>query len=272
MPVKHHVLGLNGYHAPTGGYGSEWSTKWYHDASAVLVTDGVVEATVEEERLTRRKHTGTFPSRAIRFCLEHAGLRLADVDCIAVGELGGAADYQDPDLSAAAVARTLRSLGLCSSDVTKKVRLVEHHVAHAMSAYYPSGFDDARPRRRPRGVPHTCRVLESLEPYLSPAGQVALHNLVPGARLRPHADGPNTTLTCHLGLVVPERCVLRVAGESRTWEEAKCLWFDHSFVHDAWNASDRDRCILLLDVIHPDLTVAEVEAWRAMYAQSRGRR
>ncbi|HEY6324776.1 MAG TPA: carbamoyltransferase N-terminal domain-containing protein, partial [Thermoanaerobaculia bacterium] len=55
-----------------------------HDGAAVLVADGTVVAAIEEERLNRIKHTNVFPLRAIRFCLEQAGLRLGDVDRIAV--------------------------------------------------------------------------------------------------------------------------------------------------------------------------------------------
>ncbi len=85
-------------------------------------------------------------------------------------------------------------------------------------------------------------------------------------------DGPNTTLTWHSGVVVPLGCVLRVADERRSSEEEKCLWFDHSYEHDAWNASDKDRCILLLDLIHPDITGAELQIWKAMYVESQARR
>lgn len=117
-------------------------------------------------------------------------------------------------------------------------------------------------------LPRICEVLAKIEEFLSPAGEVAFHNMVPQARLRPHADGPNTTLTCHLGIVVPPKCILRVAGESRTWQSGRCLWFDHSYEHDAWNESDENRVIMLLDIIHPDLTSEEVRYWRERYAAS----
>lgn len=119
--------------------------------------------------------------------------------------------------------------------------------------------------------PATCGALADVTPYLAPAGQVAFHRLEPGARLRPHADGPNTTLTCHLGIDVPSNCALRVAGTTRTWRDGKCLWFDHSYEHDAWNESDRARTILLLDVLHPDITDAETAMWRQMYQAQHGR-
>lgn len=137
------VLGINGYHAPVTDFASEWRTKWYHDAAAVLVRDGRVVHAVEEERLTRNKHTGTFPSAAITSCLARASLTLEDVDLIAVGEEGGAGDFRDADLSPERIATTMQTMGLTRNDLSSRIRLVEHHKAHAASAYYPSGFDDA---------------------------------------------------------------------------------------------------------------------------------
>lgn len=142
MPVTY-VLGLNGFHSPVHDYLSEWQNRWFHDASAVLLRDGDVVFAVEEERLTRKKHTGSFPTLAIRSCLAHEGLSLDDVNAIAVGERGGAGPYRDPDLSSQAVAHALRVSGLTRADLTDRVHLIEHHLAHAMSAWYPSGFDEA---------------------------------------------------------------------------------------------------------------------------------
>jgi carbamoyltransferase len=137
------ILGINGYHEPVHDYGAEWRTKWYHDSAAVLLRDGVVQFAVEEERLTRNKHTGTFPSHAIRSCLAHAGLTLDDLDAIAVGEHGGSGPFQDDQLSREKIAATLQQEGLSNRPLVDKIHLVEHHQAHASSAYYPSGFEAA---------------------------------------------------------------------------------------------------------------------------------
>lgn len=81
--------------------------------------------------------------------------------------------------------------------------------------------------------------------------------LGPGARIPPHRDSGNQLLTCHFGLVVPPDCGLRVGGDARTWQEGRCLIFDTSYEHEAWNHSDRTRIILLIDFWHPELTEAE---------------
>jgi ornithine lipid ester-linked acyl 2-hydroxylase len=47
---------------------------------------------------------------------------------------------------------------------------------------------------------------------------------------------------------------MTVAGETRTWIEGKCLVFDDTSVHEAWNKSDSDRLILLLDFLRPGCT------------------
>ena len=53
------------------------------DAAAALVVDGVVVAAAAEERFNRRKQSGDFPVQAIDYCLQQAGLSIADVDEIA---------------------------------------------------------------------------------------------------------------------------------------------------------------------------------------------
>ncbi|MFH8983723.1 carbamoyltransferase family protein [Streptomyces varsoviensis] len=70
------VLGINpGF----GGFN-------YHDPSACLVVDGRPVAAVEEERFTRVKSApGVFPARSVAYCLEAAGMTLADLDAVAVG-------------------------------------------------------------------------------------------------------------------------------------------------------------------------------------------
>jgi carbamoyltransferase len=57
----------------------------FHDPSACIVVDGRVVAFVEEERLTRLKHSNNmFPFQAIKFCLKSAGMNLSDLDGIGV--------------------------------------------------------------------------------------------------------------------------------------------------------------------------------------------
>jgi aspartyl/asparaginyl beta-hydroxylase (cupin superfamily) len=84
--------------------------------------------------------------------------------------------------------------------------------------------------------------------------------LAPKAHITPHSGGANVLLTCHLGLVIPEDCAIRVGDETRTWVPGKVLIFDDSFIHEAWNRSDWTRVVLLWDIWHPDLTEVEIRA------------
>ena len=56
-----------------------------HDTTAALFVDGILKAAISEERFTRIKHHAGYPSTAIQYCLNEAGIRLSDVDRVAVG-------------------------------------------------------------------------------------------------------------------------------------------------------------------------------------------
>jgi aspartyl/asparaginyl beta-hydroxylase (cupin superfamily) len=90
--------------------------------------------------------------------------------------------------------------------------------------------------------------------------------LKPGARIAAHHGIMNTRMVCHLGLVVPDNCGLRVGNEARAWEEGKLLIFDDSIEHEAWNNSERERIVLIFEVWRPELTKDDREAIRAVFA------
>jgi carbamoyltransferase len=97
-----------------------------HDYATCLVADGRVLVAIEEERLTRKKRGFGIPEdrrlAGIGYCLDAAGIRLADVDAVLVNDL------LEP---------------WCYEDLRKDVNIVGHHLTHAASAYYFSGFDRA---------------------------------------------------------------------------------------------------------------------------------
>jgi len=135
---------------------------YYHDAAAALVVDGDIVAAVQEERFTRRKHDPSFPSRAVAYCVEEAGLTPKDLDHVVF--------YDKPLLTFDRLLETyvsfaphgfrsfVRSMPLWLSEklhlpreirrqlgggYTKRVSFVEHHESHAASAFFPSPFDEA---------------------------------------------------------------------------------------------------------------------------------
>jgi aspartate beta-hydroxylase len=88
--------------------------------------------------------------------------------------------------------------------------------------------------------------------------------LRPRSRIPPHTGQLNTRLICHLPLIVPGGCALRVGSETRSWVEGQTLIFDDSMEHEAWNSSDRLRVVLLFEVWRPELSAQERELVAAM--------
>jgi len=166
----------------------------HHDASAALVREGAIVAFAEEERFSRVKHDGRFPGKAAQFCLDQAGITLADVDHVAYfwqrwpelgqamrhflryfpgtlqalrnekGDQGGRAqglidtvrlggqgidDFHVGGALLGHVKRTYtlgRDLALAldfQGETRFQVHLVDHHRAHAASAFLVSPFEDS---------------------------------------------------------------------------------------------------------------------------------
>ncbi|MBX3177695.1 MAG: carbamoyltransferase [Candidatus Hydrogenedentes bacterium] len=139
------ILGIGGYS---------------HDSAAALVCDGQLAAAVAEERLSRAKHQGGLPRRAVEWCLAQAGLTLAEVDHIGGYMRPGlrlvrripyrlgtawrhplyAAAYTGYEIiHNAQYVMDLRSL--CGPST--RLHYLEHHPAHAASAFLCSPFDEA---------------------------------------------------------------------------------------------------------------------------------
>ena len=118
----------------------------WHDGAAALLRDGEPIAMVEQERLSRNRHAfGESPAAAIRACLTHAGIDLGAVAEIAVGvdipaaiEVLEAGPFCERDFATWLV-------GDCAvpGRPVPTLRYVEHHVAHAASAFYTSGLKEA---------------------------------------------------------------------------------------------------------------------------------
>lgn len=88
--------------------------------------------------------------------------------------------------------------------------------------------------------------------------------LRPGAHIPPHHGFLNTRLICHLPLIVPPECALRVGNETRPWREGQLVIFDDTMEHEAWNRSSEPRVILLFDIWRPELSDAERSLVAAM--------
>jgi len=134
---------------------------FYHDAAAALLKDGELVAAAEEERFSRKKHDFDFPEKAIRFCLDFAGISGKDLDYVVF--------YEKPFQKFERILMTslktfpkswkvfresmITWLGdkLWIKSIIKdrlgiddsKLLFTEHHHSHAASAFYPSPFEEA---------------------------------------------------------------------------------------------------------------------------------
>jgi len=133
---------------------------FYHDSAACLVQDGEIIAAAQEERFTRKKHDYRFPSHAVRYCLQEAGITAKDLDLVGF--------YDKPLLKFERMLETYLTYApwgiqsfmkaiplwvkqkLWIPDLIRKelgyegkVLFPEHHESHAASAFYPSPFEEA---------------------------------------------------------------------------------------------------------------------------------
>lgn len=96
------------------------------------------------------------------------------------------------------------------------------------------------------------------QPVIPARAPLALFSrLTPGTHIQPHHGMLNTRLICHLPLIVPDGCALRVGPETRQWREGELTIFDDSFEHEAWNRGTSDRTILLFEIWRPDINADE---------------
>lgn len=121
------------------------------DSAACIFVNGRNIAAAEEERFNGEKYTCNFPINSINYCLKSAGLSINDIDYIChsfdyykykeIYGLNNEAYYTEV-LSAEAQIK-LWQLHFPGINLAKKFINIDHHLAHAATAYYPSGFDSA---------------------------------------------------------------------------------------------------------------------------------
>ncbi len=141
-----YILGINAYHG---------------DSSACLLKDGRMIAAVEEERFRRIKHWAGFPSESIRYCLEEAGIALADLHHVAVNtdpkanilKKVGYTLFKRPDFklvldriknkkARTSIDEELKA-AFPGSGLNAQIHHIEHHLSHLASAHIVSPFDES---------------------------------------------------------------------------------------------------------------------------------
>jgi aspartate beta-hydroxylase len=112
-------------------------------------------------------------------------------------------------------------------------------------------FDEACAR-----APRTAALVESL-PICQIKGRapnVFFSILKAGSHIPAHTGVTNVRSVVHLPLIVPEGCEFRVGGETRSWVLGQAFAFDDTIEHEAWNRSEHDRAVLIIDVWNPYLS------------------
>ena len=143
------------------------ASPFVHDPSAAILVDGKLIAAADEERFIREKHArDSLPVNAVNFCIEKAGIKPEDIDCVAYPwsdleylkklpqyvkrtwrtrpSRAFKAVYQTPRTFKQKRRKLYATLKNCRIDPGHvKIAFVPHHIAHAASSYYLSGFKEA---------------------------------------------------------------------------------------------------------------------------------
>ena len=123
--------------------------------------------------------------------------------------------------------------------------------------------------------PVTTRGIEGHGAVLTMAGLAYVSRMRAGTHIRAHTGPTNLRVRCHLGIRTPQGdCAIRVEDKTRRWEEGKCLVFDDHFEHEAWNHTEEDRIVLIVDLWHPGLSSTEIDLLEGLhrYAFSHARK
>lgn len=135
---------------------------FYHDSAAAILVDGQIIAAAQEERFTRKKHDHRFPTNAVQYCLQEAGIAPGQLDYVGFYDKPlakfdrlihtlGAFSPQSFKSFMASVPLWLRSklhlqreIGHAfNGEYRGPILFADHHESHAASAFFPSPFEDA---------------------------------------------------------------------------------------------------------------------------------
>ena len=142
-------------------------SSYYHDSAVTLIDDGEIVYASQEERFTRIKHDFRFPIQSIKDCLDFCKLDASEIDHVIfyekpflkferileayiafaprgfvsfkkfIGEWVKNKIFQKQTIST-----ELKTLGFSQKTISK-ILFCDHHLSHAASAFYPSGFSEA---------------------------------------------------------------------------------------------------------------------------------
>jgi carbamoyltransferase len=147
------LIGFNGSFEMPFCNSSDLGIYSCHDSAAILVKDGQIEHAIEEERLNRIKHTNKFPILSINALLRQAGISLKDIDCLCYafsdeGQSNIEAYKQSlylhkeySDCRSKIASNLTKNQPKILEQLKERIYFVPHHLSHAASSFYFSGFD-----------------------------------------------------------------------------------------------------------------------------------
>jgi aspartate beta-hydroxylase len=131
---------------------------------------------------------------------------------------------------------------------------------------FASEAEQARMQHNCQVASRTAAVIQSL-PRL---GETTFFSIIgPSTHLRPHYGAENLRVFVHLGMIIPDGCAIKVADREVVWEEGKCIVFDDSYLHEAWNRGKHVRTILLVELWHHELNAGEIEFFKRLSVMRR---
>jgi aspartyl/asparaginyl beta-hydroxylase/uncharacterized protein DUF6817 len=117
--------------------------------------------------------------------------------------------------------------------------------------------------------PVTARGVDTHRTIRTHAGLIYISRMRAGTHISAHRGPTNLRLRCHLGITVPlGDCAIRVGDHTERWRQGRCLVFDDSYEHEAWNHTHEDRIVLIVDLWHPALSDAEVRLLEGLHAHT----
>jgi len=101
------------------------------DPACCVIKDGEIVSAVEQAKVSRQDRPGSFPDEALQVALDVAGVSATEISCVALAR---------PFTTGA---ESNAQLSLRARFPKCEIVVVEHHQAHAASAYYASSFEEA---------------------------------------------------------------------------------------------------------------------------------
>lgn len=99
--------------------------------------------------------------------------------------------------------------------------------------------------------PKTAAIIKTIPEIAS----CAFSKLDPYTRIKPHTGDANVMYRVHFPIIVPSSlpaCGFKVKEESISWQEGKPIAFCDAHLHEAWNETESERIVLILDIIRPE--------------------